>query len=216
MKGCGWCWQLGRIRSLYNYHLSRYKQWSSIPAAIDQTHWCSAGLLYPTTTPCCKSYASHSTSSSLVRYSPSFHSSTRSVVSSQVIWTACCVIAVWNDCCLRRNSFDRIFSEQIQCFEVKVSIIWTSVTQVLQPLQEFRKECPETQILLQPAVGDAHHVPVHPQPPFPRASLLEMIPSPAHLHWSQFQLSVTSSSVFMDLSVAEVGKHVRIFAYSLA
>lgn len=81
--------------------------------------------------------------------------------------------------------------------------------QVLAPLQEFSQQCPQTQVLLQPAAADAHHVPVHPQPALPGAPHLDMLPSPAHLQAGHSGLTVSSSTVLFDLSSAAVGELVR-------
>lgn len=80
---------------------------------------------------------------------------------------------------------------------------------MLAPLQEFSGRCPETQVMLMPGTGDAHHLPVHPQPPMPAAANVDMLPSPAHLHAGSSAIAVSSSTVLFDLSSATLGHLVR-------
>lgn len=81
--------------------------------------------------------------------------------------------------------------------------------QVLAPLQDFSRQCPGTQVMLMPAAADAHHLPVHPQPPLPAAANIDMLPSPGHLQVGDCNVSVSSSNVLLDLSATAVGALVR-------
>jgi hypothetical protein len=83
---------------------------------------------------------------------------------------------------------------------------------VLAPLQEYKHAHPKVQILLQPAVGDAHHLPVHPQPPFPAAAASPAlhVPAPAHLSLGPVLVSVTSIPVLPDLAMAETAQQVQL------
>eukprot|EP00892_Ulva_mutabilis_P001216 jgi/Ulvmu1/11095/UM070_0010.1 len=78
--------------------------------------------------------------------------------------------------------------------------------QVLAPLQELQRQCSKTQVMLMPAAADAHHLPVHPQPPLPATASVDMLPSPAHLCAGGCAVSVSSSNLLLDLSSATVGK----------
>jgi DNA polymerase alpha subunit B len=113
------------------------------------------------------------------------------------LWPAVSSIAVWCLACLSSP-----------CYAFPRSLVY-NVTQVclqvLSPLQEFREENPGLRVLLQPAVTDAHHLPVHPQPPFASARGLEMLPSPAHLSIDGCRVSCSGSRVIMDLASCEVG-----------
>jgi DNA polymerase alpha subunit B len=80
--------------------------------------------------------------------------------------------------------------------------------EVVSPLQDFQHEHPEMRILIQPAVSDAHHLPVHPQPPFPAAAGLDMLPSPAHVSVAGITVSSSASGIVMDLSSTEVSRTV--------
>lgn len=82
--------------------------------------------------------------------------------------------------------------------------------QVVAPAKEVCRVCPGTQVLLQPAAGDAHHLPVHPQPAFVGASLspVESVPAPAHVRCGASLISITSAGVFADLGASESGKLV--------
>lgn len=82
--------------------------------------------------------------------------------------------------------------------------------QVVGPAKELCRSCPGTQVLLQPATGDAQHLPVHPQPAFVGALLApaESLPAPAHVRCGASLISVTSAAVFADLGSSECGKQV--------
>jgi DNA polymerase alpha subunit B len=80
--------------------------------------------------------------------------------------------------------------------------------QVLAPLQAFQQQHPGVVIALQPAMSDAHHIPVHPQPPFQAVNGIDMLPSPAHVQVAGCTVSATASAVIMHVSASEVSKQV--------
>lgn len=81
--------------------------------------------------------------------------------------------------------------------------------QVVAPLRAWREEHPGTRVYLQPAATDAHHLPVHPQPPFAAAAGLEMLPAPAHLDIAGRRISISPSQVVLELASSEWAKTVR-------
>jgi hypothetical protein len=83
--------------------------------------------------------------------------------------------------------------------------------QVLAPVKAFKQAHPAVQIVLQPAVSDAHHIPVHPQPPFAPAAAAGTlhVPAPAHVAVGPALLSMTTIPVLSDLAAAEVAQQVR-------
>ena len=59
--------------------------------------------------------------------------------------------------------------------------------------------------MLMPSTADVHHVPVHPQPSLPATADVDMLPSPVCAKVGGCAVSVSSSSVLLDLSSATVG-----------
>lgn len=85
---------------------------------------------------------------------------------------------------------------------------WHVALQVLAPLQAFQQEHPGTRVLLQPSASDAHHLPVHPQPPLPAAAGVDMLSAPAHVELAGLRLTCAATNVLMDISGNEVARTV--------
>lgn len=83
--------------------------------------------------------------------------------------------------------------------------------QVVERVAQFARRHPNITVALQPAVSDAHHLPMHPQPQFssPAGSGITMLPSPSLVCINGFAVALTSVDVVKDLSAMEVAKQAR-------
>ena len=106
-------------------------------------------------------------------------------------------------CCASGHDVTRPAALPLWRTELNLSV------QVLAPLQLFQQAHPDVRIMLQPSVTDAHHIPVHPQPPLPPASGIDMLTCPAHVSVAGCSVSASHGAVIMDLSAREVSRSVR-------